>query len=54
MGALELEDVSKVLSEAVPDEVVVLRDVVHHGTQAGQAGGNHCKYIDYLNMILSE
>jgi hypothetical protein len=40
---LEAEDDLEVSAEAVPDELEVLRHVVHHGAQAGQARAHHCK-----------
>jgi hypothetical protein len=39
---LEAHDVAEVTAEAVPDETEVLGHVVHHGSQAGQAGAHHC------------
>jgi hypothetical protein len=39
---LEAEDDLEVSAEAVPDELEVLRHVVHHGAQTGQASAHHC------------
>jgi hypothetical protein len=39
---LEAEDDLEVSAEAVPDELEVLRHIVHHGAQAGQASAHHC------------
>ncbi len=42
MMFLEAEDDLEISAEAVPDELEVLRHVVHHGAQAGQASAHHC------------
>ena len=41
MVPLEVGYVTVVLLEAVPDEVVVLSYIVHHGAQAGQTCRNN-------------
>jgi hypothetical protein len=48
---LEAEDDLEVSAEAVPDELEVLRHVVHHGAQAGQARTHHCIQKPYKGTV---